>query len=249
MATTPPTRVSDLARRWRVDIDTATYPSSTYNQMLGITDIKPNFSIRTTPDETTEDDGADRVAVTGSAWELAITFKYSTNAAGTSRDSVHAFLFAQHIAHVTGGGPTAEFGVKFYDRNGISSEAFEGRAIVMTWSASGGQNTDDVTLTLKGQGKLTAITNPASSQVPTVTSVSPTSGSTSGGELVMISGSHFTGTTDVDFGATECTDFEIVSDSLIAAVAPAQSAATVQVKVTNAAGASSDTTADNYTYA
>lgn len=248
MATTPPTRVSDLARRWRVDIDTATYPASSYNQLLGISDLKPNFAVRTAPDEMYEDDGADRVAVTGSSWELAVTMSVSTNAAGTSRDAVQAFLFAQHLAHVTGGGPTAEFGVKVYDRNGIASEAFEGRAIITAWGPSGGQNKDDITMTLKGQGKLTAITNPASSQSPVVTGLSDTAGAAAGGEIVMVYGHHFTGVTNVDFGATAATDYEFLSDGVIAAIAPAHAAGTVQVKVTTAIGASANTAADDYVY-
>ncbi len=247
MATTPPTRVSDLARRWRVDVDTATYPASSYSQMLGITDLKPNFTARTTPDEVYEDDGADRVAVTGSSWQLEITHKQSLNAAGTSRDAVHAFLWAQHMAHITGGGPAAEFGVKVYDRNGIATEAYEGRAIVLSWGNSGGQNTDDITLVLKGQGKLVPITNPASSQLPVVTSLLPATGAAAGGEIINVYGNHFTGATDVDF-ASDAADFTIVSDSHIVAVAPAHAAGTVQVKVTTAIGASANTALDDYIY-
>ncbi|SRR5258705_2901595 len=251
MATTPPTRVSDLARRWRVDIDTAVFPASAYNQLLGVSDLKPNFAVRTAPDEMYEDGGADRVAVTGSSWELAIPLSLSKNAAGTSRDAVQAFLFAQHLAHVTGGGPTAEFGVKFYDRSGIAAEAFEGRAVITAWGPSGGQNKDDITLTLKGQGKLVAITNPASSQVPVVSGLSPATGAAAGGTMVQIFGGHFTGVTGaagVKFGANNATSYTFVNDGLIVAVAPAHAAGSVQTIVTTPAGASPDTAADDYLY-
>lgn len=247
MSTTPPTRVPDLARRWRLDVDTATYPASSYAQVLGISDIKPNFTPRTVSDEATEDDGADREAVTGGAWELQIKLKVSLNTAGTSRDTVHAFLWTQHLAHRTGNA-AAEFGVRFYDRHGISGEAYEGRAFIKTWTADGGLNSDEVTITLKGQGQLADITNPASSQLPAVTSLDPTGGGTAGGELVEIFGHHFTGATDVDFGA-DAADFTVVGDGHIVAIAPAHAGGSVQVKVTTPEGVSANTAADDYLYA
>lgn len=250
MATTPVTRVTDLTRRFRLDVDTATYPSVQYDEVVGRAALRLVEEIRTVDDEVEEDEGAMREAVTGYSWRIELQLRNSLNLAGTSRNTVHTFLRNKFLALRTGTAAANEFGIRFYDRNGISGEAHEGRVYVKSWQASDDKASSDlVTIVLQGQGALSDITNPASSQVPAVTSVSPTSGSTSGGELVMISGDHFTDATDVDFGATECTDFTIVSDSLIAAVAPAQSAATVQVKVTNAAGASSDTDADNYTYA
>ena len=56
---------------------------------------------------------------------------------------------------------------------------------------------------------------------PTVTGLSPTSGSTAGGTLVTITGTGFTGATAVDFGTTAATNVTVVSDTSITADSPA----------------------------
>ena len=83
---------------------------------------------------------------------------------------------------------------------------------------------------------------------PTVTGLAPTGGPITGGTAVIITGTGFTGATDVDFGATPATAFVVQNDTQIAATAPAHAAGTVQVSVTTAAGTSANTAADNYTY-
>ncbi|MGX0962453.1 hypothetical protein AB7M63_002902 [Bradyrhizobium japonicum] len=85
---------------------------------------------------------------------------------------------------------------------------------------------------------------------PTVTSISPTSGPLAGGTSVVITGTNFTGTTGaggVKFGATNATSYTVNSNTQITATAPAGSAGTVDVTVTN--GSTSPTSAaDQYTY-
>ena len=70
-----------------------------------------------------------------------------------------------------------------------------------------------------------------------ITSVLPPAAAA--GELVTITGDHFTGATSVKFGATEAADFEVVSGTTIVASLPAGSAGAANVTVTNAAGVSS----------
>lgn len=82
---------------------------------------------------------------------------------------------------------------------------------------------------------------------PVVSSISPTSGPTTGGTTVTIIGSGFTGTTSVTFGGTAAT-FTVNSSTSITATSPAHSAGTVDVIVTSPAGTSPNTTADNFTY-
>ena len=50
---------------------------------------------------------------------------------------------------------------------------------------------------------------------PTVTGLSPTSGSTAGGTLVTITGTSFTGATAVDFGTTPATNLTLVNGTTI----------------------------------
>jgi hypothetical protein len=83
---------------------------------------------------------------------------------------------------------------------------------------------------------------------PVVTDVDPNGGLTTGGTEVVITGTDLDGATKVTFGGTKSTDFTVDSDTQITATAPAHAAGTVQVQVTTAAGASPDTSADDYTY-
>ncbi|MGW1422487.1 IPT/TIG domain-containing protein [Bradyrhizobium manausense] len=86
---------------------------------------------------------------------------------------------------------------------------------------------------------------------PTVTSVSPTSGPLAGGTSVVITGTNFTGTTGaggVKFGATNATGYTVNSNTQITATAPAGSAGTVDITVTNGSATSPTSAADQYTY-
>ncbi|HVA02983.1 MAG TPA: IPT/TIG domain-containing protein, partial [Acidimicrobiales bacterium] len=83
--------------------------------------------------------------------------------------------------------------------------------------------------------------------VPTVTGVSPTSGPTSG-TSVAITGTNFTGTTAVRFGAVAATTFQVNSATSITATAPAGSAGAVDVSVTNATGTSATNPSDLFDY-
>jgi hypothetical protein len=83
---------------------------------------------------------------------------------------------------------------------------------------------------------------------PAITGISPSSGPTTGGTSVVISGSNFTGATAVKFGSKAATSFSVDSATKITAVAPAGSAGTVDVKVTTAGGTSPASSADRFTY-
>ena len=82
---------------------------------------------------------------------------------------------------------------------------------------------------------------------PTVTALSPTSGTAAGGTPVTISGTSFTGATVVDFGTTAATHLDVVSDSEITADSPAGTGA-VDVTVTTPQGTSATSSADMFTY-
>ncbi len=83
----------------------------------------------------------------------------------------------------------------------------------------------------------------------TVTGVSPNSGTTAGGTSVFITGSGYCNTVSaVHFGTSPAQSINVLADTLIQAVTPAHAAGLVDVTVTNAAGTSAITTADQYTY-
>lgn len=82
---------------------------------------------------------------------------------------------------------------------------------------------------------------------PTITGVSPNSGPTAGGTTVTVTGTGFTGVTQVNFGGTLTGAFNIGATSL-QVLAPAHAAGVVDLSVTTANGTSANTAADNYTY-
>ncbi len=84
---------------------------------------------------------------------------------------------------------------------------------------------------------------------PTVTSLSPSTGSTGGGTTVTISGTHLTEAGAVKFGSNAASSFTVDSETQITAVAPPNpSPAAVDTTVTNAAGTSATSVADRFTY-
>lgn len=72
--------------------------------------------------------------------------------------------------------------------------------------------------------------------LPTVTAINPSSGSTTGGTSVTITGTNFTGATAVSIGGTAATSFTVNSSTQITATTPAGTAGTASVVVTTPAG-------------
>ena len=75
--------------------------------------------------------------------------------------------------------------------------------------------------------------------VPTIGSITPASGPTTGGTSVIITGNEFTGTTSVTFDGTPASSFTVNSDTQITATTPAHAAGAVSVIVTAPGGSAS----------
>jgi hypothetical protein len=89
----------------------------------------------------------------------------------------------------------------------------------------------------------------ASPSTPVVSKVSPSTGLTTGGTTVTLTGSGFTGATTVDFDGTQATINTVTNDtSMTVTSPPASSAGTVDVTVTAPGGTSLSTPADAFTY-
>ncbi len=82
-----------------------------------------------------------------------------------------------------------------------------------------------------------------------MTGVSPVAGRSAGGITLTITGTGFTGATQLDFGTIATTDFTIDSDTQITVVSPPAVAATVDVTVATPGGTSPVSSADQFTYA
>jgi hypothetical protein len=83
---------------------------------------------------------------------------------------------------------------------------------------------------------------------PVVSGVAVSSGSTAGGETVVITGNHLTDSTEVRFGSTPATNSTIDSNTQIAATAPAESAGVVDVTVSGPGGTSARSGSDQYAF-
>jgi PKD repeat protein len=83
---------------------------------------------------------------------------------------------------------------------------------------------------------------------PTVISILPARGPTSGGTLVNITGTGFTGATAVKFGTTPGTSKTVVSSTKITVRSPAHTAGTVDIRVTTPGGTSAIVAEDKFTY-
>ena len=108
--------------------------------------------------------------------------------------------------------------------------------------------TVDVTVTTPGGTSATSSNDHFTyTAAPTVSAVSPNAGPLGGTTGVTITGTNLTGQTAVDFGSSAGT---VTADTgtTITVNAPAESAATVDVRVTTAGGTSATSSADHFTY-
>jgi hypothetical protein len=88
---------------------------------------------------------------------------------------------------------------------------------------------------------------PSPQPAPAVTSISPNSGSTSGGTAVTITGSNFASGAAVKFDSIAATNVNVVNTTTITATTPAHAAGAVNVIVTNTSG-QSGTLSNGFTY-
>ncbi|MBO1739666.1 phage tail tube protein [Leifsonia sp. TF02-11] len=224
---------SQLARRFKVDVST---DGVTWLPFLGIQDLAPkeNPTIVSTTDFDTN--GFETVEKTVTAASLVAKIRHILNAGNTVSPG-------QELARVAGQyqfQTAARLYVRWYDRNN-GPEAWQMYAIV-DWTASktAAADIEEVTVTFRGDGTVTAITNPvaAGNPAPVITAATP-SGVGSGG-IVRITGAYFTGTTaaQVKFGANAATAIDVISDSLIEAVLPTAAAGSAPITVATTAGTS-----------
>jgi hypothetical protein len=82
--------------------------------------------------------------------------------------------------------------------------------------------------------------------LPTLTSVSPNSGTTAGGTAVTLTGTGFTGAPSVTFGGTAATSVVVVNATTITCITPARAAGTASVLVTTPGGTNAANTLFTY---
>jgi hypothetical protein len=120
---------------------------------------------------------------------------------------------------------------------------------IVLLSPAGSPGAVDVTVTTAGG---TSATSPADQftyvAAPTVTNVSPSSGPSSGGTTVTISGTNLSNATAVRFGATLVSSIKSDTATRIVVLSPPGKPGTVNVTVTTAGGTSATSSGDHFTY-
>lgn len=125
-------------------------------------------------------------------------------------------------------------------------------ATTITTTSPAGSGVVDVRVTTAGGTSATSSADQFTYfAAPTVTSVSPNAGSTTGATSVTITGTNFyngASNATVSFGGTVATSVVVVSATTITATSPSHAAGTVDVTVTTPSGTSATSSADQFTY-
>jgi hypothetical protein len=225
---------SQLARRFKVDVST---DAATWLPFLGMQDLAPKETPTIQPTTDFDNGGFETAEKTMTSANLVAKIRHIINTGVASP--------GQELARVAGQfqfGDASRLYVRWYDRfNG--PEAWQMRAIIdWTPSKTGATDIEEITVTFRGDGAVTPITNPAgTTAVPVITSVTSTPAAQTVGGIIRVVGANFTtpvATTGVKVGGVNATSWDLVSDSLIELVVPAGSAGTAAILVTTSAGAS-----------
>ncbi|PKM88599.1 MAG: hypothetical protein CVU87_07165, partial [Firmicutes bacterium HGW-Firmicutes-12] len=148
---------------------------------------------------------------------------------------------------ISGTSFTGATAVKFGSANASSYNVDSDTQITAT-SPAGSAGVVDITVTTAGGTSASSVAAQFTYMVPSINSISPTSGSTAGGTSVTISGTNFTGATAVKFGSTNASSYNVDSDTQITATSPAGSAGVVDITVITAGGTSATSAADQFAY-
>jgi hypothetical protein len=177
--------------------------------------------------------GAVTVTVTntnGMSGSLASAFTYSAAPTVSSVSPNNGSAPGGTAVTITGTNFAAGAAVTFGSRAATNVAVVNGTTLTATTPA-GSAGAVTVTVTVSGlsgslAGAFTYI------GTPTLSSVSPNSGSTAGGTAVTITGTNFAAGATVTFGSTAATNVTVVNSTTIKATTPAGSFGPVTVKVT-----------------
>lgn len=240
-----PLGASTLNRKWYLDINVGTIAAPSWIGVFGVGEFKPNVEATMQDDSDFDSEGYKSSTATALAWSLE--FKVSRKVRAASATAYDPGQEALRLASdELGDGNRVH--VRWYEMTpgGPRAEAYEGFAAV-SWTPDGGgmDALATVSVVLTGQGKRTPVTHPDGvTVVPTIATLSPNTAAVAGGDLIIVTGTGYSGATavKVDAVALAAADWEVVSDTKIALKAPAKAAGAHPVIVTNVAGDSAPST-------
>ncbi|WP_345718612.1 IPT/TIG domain-containing protein [Kineosporia mesophila] len=210
------------------------------------------------------------ITVTSPAGSAGVVDVLVTTAGGTSANTAadnFTYVGQPTVTSVSPGGGAAAGGtsvtvtgtgfaglsgaaaVKFGNTNATSYTVNSATSITAV-APAGSAGTVDVTVTNPGGTSAASAADQFTYiALPTVTSIAPATGPTAGGNTVTITGTGFSGTPTVNFGAGNPSALvTVVSPTQITATVPSGSGS-VDVRVVTTGGTSPNTAADDYLYA
>jgi alpha-tubulin suppressor-like RCC1 family protein len=201
----------------------------------------------------------------GSPSDVPVLVSAIGKAASVSAGGFHMLAFGEPKPTITGispslgssagGGTVTLTGVDFAEATAVDFGANAATSFEVTSDTTAtavappGTGTVDITITTPAGVSAKSTSDRYTYQhPPTVSKLSTKSGPTAGATSVTITGTEFTGATNVSFGAAGARHFTVESPTSITAESPAGSAGTVDVTVTNAAGTSATSAKDHFAY-
>jgi hypothetical protein len=261
--------IGDFNLDGRSDLAVANQSSNSVSILLGTGTgtfgTATNFAVGATPRSVTvadvSGDGLSDLAVSnGGANNVSILLGTGTGSFGAATNfAVGSNPFSVAIGDMSGDG-VSDLAVANNGSNDVSILVGTGTGSFGT-AMNVGAGTNPVSVAIAdfngdGRNDLANVNNGsnnvsillASSCRPVVTSINPTSGPTSGGTVVTITGSNFVvGATSVNFGSTPGAGVSCASTTMCTATSPAGTG-TVSVRATTSSGTSANTGVDDFTY-
>lgn len=224
-----------------IDINIGTPAAPVWQPVRRISAWSPTFPKVTQDASTYDDRGAPNEDISGRGFATSFTVQGNRSAStGKYLPELEAIINASRRK-----GEAAVLDIRFYHKpdSGAPNPTDAGRASVtveVTRQNTGNAEIDAYSVSLTGKGEYTPIANPFTgwddTPAPEISAVTPAG--KAAGQMVTINGIGFVGATDVKFGATSATAFQIVSMATIVAVVPAGSAGSVAVTVVTPEGTS-----------
>jgi hypothetical protein len=157
------------------------------------------------------------------------------------------------VVTITGSGLTGATAVKF-GQNSATSFSVTSDTSLTAVAPAGPTGAVDITVVAVGGTSATSAGDRFSYQPPTVTGLEPRIGPAEGGTVVTVTGTDFTHTTAVRFGASDASSFKVESPTALTAVAPPNALVasprgeSVDVTVISDGGTSAANGADRFFY-
>jgi hypothetical protein len=194
---------------------------------------------------------SDRTAIIGAYGE-------SSSATGVAGDGTNNSAYQSGAAYVFTRSGTAWTQQAYLKASNTGEFDSFGRAVAVSGdtavigayledSSATGVNGNQADDSASASGAAYVFSDLGSAPPPTVTGISPTSGSAAGGASVTITGTGFTGATGVTFGIVMATGVTVVNDTTITCITPAGSTGAASVVVTAPGGSNTPNTLFTYT--